>query len=89
MGPFAGGSADVGAALGDGFDQAFLAEQGDGAAGGGAGYFPGFDHLGLGGDAGALGVLAGGDPLAEDVGDLAVGRYRPGRVDLGHVNEAN
>ena len=52
------GSADIGAALGDGLDEALVAEQGDGPAGGGAGYFPGFDHLGFGGDAGALGVFA-------------------------------
>ena len=52
---------DVRAALGDGLDEALLAEKGDGAAGGGAGYFPGVDDLGLGGDARALGVLAGFD----------------------------
>ncbi len=53
--------ANVGAALGDGLDEALLAEECDGAAGGGAGHFPGFDDLGLGGDARALGVFAGFD----------------------------
>ncbi len=51
-------SADVGAALGDGFDEALVAEEGDGAAGGSTGHFKCFDDLGLGGDAGALGVFA-------------------------------
>jgi hypothetical protein len=61
--PMCSGSrlADVGAALGDGLDEALLAEEGDGAAGRGAGYFPGFDDLGLGWDACSLGVLAGFD----------------------------
>ena len=54
-------SADVGATLGDGFHETLLAEEGDGAAGSGAGHFKGFDDLRLGGDARAFGVLTGFD----------------------------
>ena len=54
-------SADVGATLGDGFHETLLAEEGDGAAGSGAGYFKGFDDLGLGWDARTLGILTGFD----------------------------
>lgn len=79
-----GTSADVGAALGNGVDQAFVAQQGDGTAGGGTGDFPGLDHLRFGGDAGAWGVLAGGDPGPDDGRDLLVRGDRAGRVDLGH-----
>jgi hypothetical protein len=77
-------SANVSTALGNGVDQAFFAEQSDRPPSGGAGYFEGFDELGFGGDAGALGVFAGFDACAEDGGYLAVGGYRASRIDLGH-----